>query len=168
MWPVPRLALADLRPGDRLNSPAHSARGVLLAPAETVLNETHRALFASWGVADADIVGRARAEGDESRPLDPRRVEAIGSLLDERFSLVQPLTPFLSEARRVALAETQSLRLSRAVPHAAERDGKRVLAQTLARSPALHQRKRPHSRVPFVHPVHGSSTHGTDPQRIRC
>jgi len=96
---VPRVSLVDLRAGDVLNSPVLSPRGVLLAAAATVLGETHLALFASWDVREADIVPR---QGAAPRPLDPARIEDVKALLDDRFSLVQPLTPLMSEARGVA------------------------------------------------------------------
>jgi len=96
---VPRVSLVDLRAGDVLNSPVHSPRGVLLAAAATVLGETHLALFASWDVREADIVSR---QGSATQPLDPARIEEVKALLDDRFSLLQPLTPLMSEARNVA------------------------------------------------------------------
>ena len=95
---MPRISIVDLRAGDVLNSPVHSPRGVLLAAA-TVLGETHLALFASWDVREADIVSR---QGSATQPLDPARIEEVKALLDDRFSLLQPLTPLMSEARNVA------------------------------------------------------------------
>lgn len=99
---MPRVSLVDLHAGDVLNSPVHSPRGVLLAPAGAALGDTHLTLFASWGVREVDIVSRQRAAGEAPQPLDPARIAEVKALLDDRFSLVQPLTPLLAEVQRVA------------------------------------------------------------------
>lgn len=96
---MPKVSLDDLHAGDVLNSPVHSPRGVLLAAAATVLRDTHLALFASWDVREVDIVSR---QGSTPQPLDPAHSEKVKALLDDRFSLVQPLTPWMNEVRGVA------------------------------------------------------------------
>ena len=99
---VPMVAISDLEPGAVLSQAIHSPRGVLLAPAGTVVTEAHLALFASWGVREAEVTGELPVRGAEAGPVSEEDVFAVRELLDERFSLLDEPTPFMQEVRNAA------------------------------------------------------------------
>ena len=103
---MPTVAMADLQPGAVLSQAVYSPRGILLAPAGTMLTDTHLSIFQSWGVLEVAI------EGDDGEAPVEASAEVIASMqqmLDDRFSLVVPLYPFMREVRRV----TEQLLLQR-------------------------------------------------------
>lgn len=99
---MPIVAISELQPGAVLSQAIHSPRGVLLAPAGTVVSEAHLALFASWGVREAEIAGDQYAGASGVRQADEAQVLAVQQLLEERFSCLDELTPFMQEVRRAA------------------------------------------------------------------
>lgn len=99
---VPTVAISDLEPGAVLSQAIHSPRGVLLAPAGTVVTEAHLALFASWGVREAEIAGDLPTRTGEAAQVSEEEVFAVQQLLDERFSLLDEPTPFMQEVRHAA------------------------------------------------------------------
>ncbi len=98
---VPTVAIADAQPGAMLSQPVYSPRGILLAPDGAVLTEAHLAIFASWGVQSISIAGEAPAATSSTRQLTAEQQEAIHDLVEDRFSLVVPMFPFMREVRRV-------------------------------------------------------------------
>lgn len=99
---MPTVAISELQPGAVLSHAIHSPRGVLLAPAGTVVTEAHLALFTSWGVREAEISGDNAPHAVGARQIDDAEIEAVQQLLDERFSTEEELSPFMQEVRRVA------------------------------------------------------------------
>ncbi len=101
---MPTVALADLEAGAVLSQAVYSPRGILLAPPGTVLTATHLAIFSSWGVAEAVIEGAEAVATDEqptARALSEAEILEVQRLVEDRFSLVVPLYPFMREVRRV-------------------------------------------------------------------
>lgn len=99
---VPTVAISDLEPGAVLSQAIHSPRGVLLAPAGTVVTEAHLALFASWGVREAEITGDLPLRAAGAVQVSQEEVFAVQQLLEERFSLLDEPTPFMQEVRNAA------------------------------------------------------------------
>ena len=98
---MPTIALADVEEGAVLASAVYSARGLLLAPAGTVITAAHLATFASWGVVEADIVADASAEAAGPRQLDETQLDEVRRQVEERFSLNTTPNPLMREVRRV-------------------------------------------------------------------
>jgi hypothetical protein len=97
---VPTIALADVEEGAVLASAVYSARGLLLAPAGTVITAAHLATFASWGVVEADIVADSSAAAGP-RQLDEAQLDEVRQQVEERFSLNTTPNPLMREVRRV-------------------------------------------------------------------
>lgn len=98
---MPTIALADVQAGTVLAGPVYSARGLLLAPAGTVITEAHLATFASWGVVEADVVADPTAVAEGARQLDQAQIDEVRRLVDERFVLNMVPNPLMREVRRV-------------------------------------------------------------------
>lgn len=99
---MPTVAITELQPGAVLSQAIHSPRGVLLAPAGTVVTEAHMALFTSWGVREAQVAGDEHAGTAEARQIDEAQVFAVQQLVEERFSTLDEMTPFMQEVRHAA------------------------------------------------------------------
>lgn len=99
---MPTVAISELQPGAVLSQAIHSPRGVLLAPAGTVVTEAHLALFSSWGVREAQVAGDERAGALGARQVDEAQVFAVQQLLEDRFSVLEELSPFMQEVRHAA------------------------------------------------------------------
>lgn len=98
---MPTIALADVQAGAILATPVYSSRGLLLAPAGTVITEAHLATFASWGVVEADVVADPSAVTAGPRQLDEAQIAEVQRLVEERFALNTAPNPLLREVRRV-------------------------------------------------------------------
>lgn len=98
---VPLVSLKSVKPGAVLEQPVHSPRGLLLAPAGAVLTEAYLSTFASWGVLTVSITGK-EALPQEEHELDEEQLRAVHDLIEDRFSLVVPMYPFMREVQRVS------------------------------------------------------------------
>jgi hypothetical protein len=96
------VAVTELKPGVVLERPVYSPRGILLASSGSVVTDAHIATFTAWGVRDV----RVAVGGETPAPSTRRDGEALAAeikqLVEDRFSLVEPLYPFTREVRRVA------------------------------------------------------------------
>ena len=110
------VAVAELQPGAVLGQPVYSPRGILLAAAGTVLTATHLATFNSWGVVEVTVVGDESSDQAAAPAMDEAQILAIQQLVEDRFSLVVPLNPFMREVRRV----TEQLLMRRVAPDTPE------------------------------------------------
>ena len=99
---VPTVPISALEPGAVLSQAIHSPRGVLLAPAGTVVTEAHLALFTSWGVREAEVSGEAPGRAAQATQVSEEQVFAVRQLIEERFSLLEEPTPFMQEVRNAA------------------------------------------------------------------
>lgn len=99
---MPTVAIADAQPGAVLSQPVYSPRGILLAPDGAVLTEAHLSIFASWGVQSVSIAGEVLPTQARTRQLTAEQQQTVHDLIDDRFSLVVPMFPFMREVQRVA------------------------------------------------------------------
>jgi hypothetical protein len=98
---MPVVPVPDVKAGALLQQPVYSPRGVLLAPADTVLTAEHLATFTAWGVRTITVAGDAQLPLDQPQ-LDEQSLAAVQNLFDTHFAPAMPLNPLMREVRRVA------------------------------------------------------------------